>query len=174
MLYIQPQTRFYWWSQHKWQDSGLLFAKHPINMFVYLRDRPIQTTIHAATLTDLPTPKCFCQYSTQPRSIFSDSWPSFFCGSITNQSKQKHSLIQRQFSYHLSCTQSVWTNIFNYMHVLQQPCSNYCATKSRSGQGQHARVLYSSDTGCLTWFIHECMLWNWPLPLSFTEESRTP
>ena len=46
-------------------------------------------------------------------------------------------------------------------------------TKSRSGQGQHARVLYSSFTGCLTWFIHECMLWNWPLSLSFIEEIPT-
>ena len=25
-------------------------------------------------------------------------------------------------------------------------------------------MLYSIGTGCLTWFFHQCMLWNWPLP----------
>ena len=51
------------------------------------------------------------------------------------------------------------------LHIVThlQSCSDHCTTtKSRSGQGQHARVLYSSGTGCLAWFIHECMLWNCP------------
>ena len=61
-----------------------------------------------------------------------------------------------------------------HIFIHQQPCSNHCTTtKSRSGQGQHVRMLYSSSTGCLAWFSHECMLRNWPLPLSFTEEIQT-
>ena len=57
--------------------------------------------------------------------------------------------------------ETAWHQLHIFTHY--QPCSNHCTTtKSRSGQGQHARVLYSSSTGCLACFIHECMLWNCP------------
>ena len=57
--------------------------------------------------------------------------------------------------------ETTWHQLHIFTHL--QTYSNHCTTtKRRSGQGQNARVLYSSSTRCLTWFIHECMLWNCP------------
>ena len=65
---------------------------------------------HNHAITDLPTPKYFCQYSKQPVFIFSDFWLDFYCvrmqhqsacGCNTNQSKQKS--IKGQFFCQSSC-----------------------------------------------------------------------
>ena len=67
-------------------------------------------------MPDLPNPKYFCPYSEQPLSAFSAFWPDFFCGCTTYQSKR--SSVKGQFFYCLSCKNSVWTHIFNYIDAL--------------------------------------------------------
>ena len=53
--------------------------------------------------------------------------------------------------------------LFSHLSTLPHINNRVLTTVPPPKAGQvKARVLYSSSIGCLTWFIHECMLWNCP------------
>ena len=80
---------------------------------------------------DPSAPKYIYQYSKLSVFVFSDLWSDylvwfvlfcfFFCGCITNQSRQKS--VIGQFFYHISFKNSVRTHIFNKTDALQNWCT---------------------------------------------------